>query len=54
MRILKTCHAFILGGVADFLMAMENVMKWACMDFVNDIMEQLVLLERATRGQHVI
>lgn len=42
MSILKTCHTSILGGVIEFLMAMENVMKWARMDFASDVVKQLV------------
>lgn len=54
MSILRTCHTSILGGVTEFLMAMENVMKWASVDFVKDIVEQLVLVEKATREPDTI
>jgi len=52
MNILKTCHASIEEGVVDFLTMVDLVMNWASTDFLNEIVEQLLLLARAERVQH--
>ena len=49
MSLLKICHASLPGGVTEFLMAVDNVMEWASVDFVSDIVKQLVLVEKAGR-----
>ena len=46
MNILKTCHASLPEGVTEFLVIVDRVMSWARIDFVNDIVEQLVLVEK--------
>lgn len=48
MNILKTYSATILEGVAEFLTAVDNVMEWATLEFLSDIVEQLVLVEKAS------
>lgn len=50
MNIVKTCHASLLEGIAKFPMAVDRVTNWASVEFVNDIVEQLVLLEGVFRG----
>lgn len=50
MDIIKTCHASLQEGVVEFLMELERVMDWASIEFLNEIMEQLVLVERAVRA----
>ena len=52
MNILKTCHASLPEGVAEFLMVVDSIMSWASVDFVNGIAEQLVLVESAGRAQY--
>jgi hypothetical protein len=51
MNLLKICHAFSPEGVVEFLTLVDSVMTWASVDFVDDIAEQLVLIERAGRVQ---
>ena len=47
MNILGSYHASIPARIVEFLMIMDNVMSWASVDFVNDIVEQLILVEKA-------
>ena len=49
MNILRTCHASILGGVTEFLMVVDNVMRWTSNDFLNDIAQKLVSAATAER-----
>ena len=53
MNLLKTCHASIPEGVAEFLVAVDNVMKWATLELLKDIAKQLALVDKAARGQLV-
>ncbi|TAQ86600.1 hypothetical protein B7494_g5076 [Chlorociboria aeruginascens] len=50
MKILKICHVSLLEGVTEFLMVVDNIISWATVDFVNDIVKQLVLVEYAGRA----
>jgi hypothetical protein len=52
MNILKTCYASLQEGFVEFLMMVNSVMSWAKTDFLDEIAEQLVLVERAGRVQH--
>lgn len=52
MNILKTCHASLPEEVAEFLVMVDRVMTWASIDLVSDIVEQLVLVEKAELVQH--
>lgn len=52
MNILKTCHASLQKGVVGFLIEVDSVMSSASIDFLNEIVEQLVLVERAGQAQH--
>ena len=52
MNILKTCHASLQEGVVEFLVMVESVMSWARTDFLDEIAEQLVFVERAIRTRH--
>lgn len=48
MNALRICqispYAFLRKGVLDFFKAVFGVMRWATSEFVDDIVEQLVLL----------
>ena len=49
MNILQICHATLPQGVVDFFMMVNSVMSWASVEFMNEIAEQLILVERALR-----
>jgi hypothetical protein len=51
MTILKTCHASLQEGVVEFLMVVDSVMSWASTDFLDEIVAQLVLVDRAGRAR---
>ncbi|KAH0538859.1 hypothetical protein FGG08_004576 [Glutinoglossum americanum] len=52
MNILKICHASLPEGVTEFLTAVDGVMDWASVEFMNDVADQLVLVEGAVRRRH--
>lgn len=47
INIFKASHACLRQGVVKFLMVVDSVMSWARVDFVNDMADQLVLVEKA-------
>lgn len=53
MNILKICHASrrpsLREDVRDFLIAVDGVMKWACSDFLDEVVRQLVLVWKAVQ-----
>ena len=51
MKILKTCHASLQEGIVEFLIVVDSLMGWARTDFLDEVAEQLVLVERAGRAQ---
>jgi hypothetical protein len=52
MNILKTCHASLVEGVVEFFILVDIVMSWASTEFLNEIVEQLLLVAHAERVQH--
>ena len=51
INIVRSCHASLLKEVTEFLMAVDNVMNWAIVDFVDDVVEQLFLVEKTGQWQ---
>ncbi|KAL8896487.1 MAG: hypothetical protein Q9207_007682 [Kuettlingeria erythrocarpa] len=53
MNILKICHASrrpsLREDVRNFLFAVDGIMKWACSDFLDQVVRQLVLVWRAVK-----
>lgn len=51
MNIFKTCYGSLQGGLEDFLMDVERLMRWTKDEFLKEIADQLCkLANRAARG----
>jgi hypothetical protein len=41
MNMVKVCHGSFQDGVVEFLMAVDNVMRWVMGDFLGDVAGRL-------------
>lgn len=50
MRLLKTCHGMLLEGVVDFLVAVDNVLRWGTVEFLDGVVKRLGKVARRGRA----
>lgn len=51
MNIFRTCYGSLQGGLADFLIDVERLMRWTKDEFLKDVTDQLCkLANHAARG----
>ncbi len=51
MNIFRTCYGSLQGGLEDFLMDLERLMRWTKDDFLEEVADQLCkLAKHAARG----
>ncbi len=48
MKLLKLCHAALLDGVEDFIIAVDNMLRWGTGPFVDSVVERLGKVARAS------
>jgi hypothetical protein len=50
MKLLKICHGVLLEGVEDFIVAVDNVLRWGTGHFLESVVERLGKVTRNRRA----
>ncbi|KAF2808311.1 uncharacterized protein BDZ99DRAFT_464186 [Mytilinidion resinicola] len=51
MKLLKICHGVLLEGVEDFIVAVDNMLRWGTGQFLESVVERLGRVARNTRAE---